>query len=462
MDTDDLLKKADQTIVRNRLIEEGDSVLVGFSGGPDSTCLLYLLNALKDRYRMRINAIYINHNLRPAEVQAEIGFCRRFCEDLGIPFLLESIDVISFSKACRMNKQEAARQLRYQVFEKAAFLTNSDRIALAHNRDDQAETFLMRLARGAGPAGLSGIPIKRDRIIRPILEITRKEIEEFLDSRNIVPVTDSSNLREDYFRNMIRLRLMPALKKANPNLLQSLAHTMEILQEEERYFGIVVTKSLMKLISRKSRNRIELFLSPMEAMEPVILRRLLRRAISETEGLKGIGFLHIEDIIGLIRDGKSGDRLVLPGNIRVIRQYSLLVITSEEPLRIADYALDLPGRAVILGAGQVVTAETEDMPSQFGDGKTTVLLDEQKMSFPLKVRPRRPGDFFYPMGFGRKKKLQDFLVDMKVPRDERDSIPVVASGEDIVWIAGYRADERFKVTDQTKKFVRLGIVKGKF
>jgi len=459
---DDLREKAEHTIRKNSLLAEGDSVLVGFSGGPDSACLLYLLHTLKEKYRLRIHALYINHNLRPGEVPTEIAFCRQFCDNLGVPFMVESIDVISFSEEHGMNKQEAARELRYQVFGKAAADIRADKVALAHNADDQAETLLMRLVRGAGPAGLSGIPVRRGNIIRPLLEIGRKEIELFHANRNIVPVMDSSNLKEDYFRNMVRARLMPMLKQANPKLLQSLGHTMEILREEERFFEILVTKTLMKLISRKSQKRIELFLSPLEAMETVILRRVLRRAISETEGLKGIGFQHIEDIIALIKNGKSGDRLVLPRNIRVIKDYSLLVITSEEPLRIAEYTLDLEGKAVIVGAGYVVTAAMEEGPGQPGDGKSSELLDAEKLCFPLIVRPRRPGDFFYPMGFGRKKKLQDFLVDMKVPRDERDSIPVVVSGDAIVWIAGYRADDRFRVTEATKKFVRLGIVKGKF
>ncbi|MBI5073883.1 MAG: tRNA lysidine(34) synthetase TilS [Nitrospirae bacterium] len=462
MTADDLLEKAEQTIRKNGLIAEGDSVLVGFSGGPDSTCLLYVLHALKEKYQLQIYALYIDHNLRPVEVPGEIEFCRKFCEGLGVPFMVESIDVISYSKEHRMNRQEAARELRYRAFGKTAAEIRADKVALAHNGDDQAETLLMRLVRGAGPTGLSGIPARRDNIIRPLLEIGRDEIERFLERRNIVPVTDSSNLKEDYFRNMIRLRLMPMLKQANPNLLQPLTHTMAIMREEERYFGILVTKTLMKLISRKSEKRIELFLSPMEAMEVVILRRVLRRAICETEGLRGIGFLHIEDIIALIRNGKNGDRLVLPRNIRVIKEYALLVITSEEPVRIAEYALDLPGKAVIVNARQVVTAEREGGDVQFGDGRSSVLLDAEKVSFPLTVRPRRTGDYFYPVGFGRKKKLQDFFVDLKIARDERDSIPIIVSGDDIVWVAGYRADDRFKVTETTKKFVRLGIVKGKF
>jgi tRNA(Ile)-lysidine synthase len=318
------------------------------------------------------------------------------------------------------------------------------------------------MARGSGPAGLSGIPVRRGDIIRPLIECERTRIEAFLKYRQITPVTDSSNLRGDYFRNMVRMSVLPVLKRSNPGLVHALGRTMAILQEEERYFDILVTKALMKLISRKTDRRIELFLAPMEAMETVILRRVLRRAILEPEGLRGIGFGHIEDIISLIRQGTAGNRITLPRDIRVIREYALLVITSEEPRRIAEYALPVPGEAVIVGAGLVLTAAFAQDAGQPGDGRTSVLLDADRVKLPLRVRPRRPGDCFHPLGFGRTRKLQDFFVDLKVPRDERDSVPIVASGDDIVWIAGYRADDRFKLTEHTKKFLRLGIVKGKF
>jgi tRNA(Ile)-lysidine synthase len=437
-------------------------VLVGFSGGPDSTCLLYVLHGLREKYQIVLHALYVNHNLRPDEIPSEIGFCKKDCEGLGIPFMQRPVDVASYCKERRMNKQEAARELRYQAFRAAALEVRANSIALAHNADDQAETFFMRIVRGAGPAGLSGIPVKRGDIIRPLLETERRDIAEFLETRKIRPLTDSSNLREDYFRNMIRMRLMPVLKQANPNLVHSIINTMAIVQEEERYFEILVTRTLMKLISRKADKRIELFLAPLESMDRVILRRVLRRAMSGTEGLRGIGFVHVEDMVRLIKEGNAGSRLMLPKGIRVIRDYALLIITSEGPVRISEYMLDLPGEAVIIGAGLVVTAAYGEETGQFGDGRSSVLLDAAKMTFPLTVRPRRPGDFFYPMGFGRKKKLQDFFVDLKVARDERDSIPLVVSGGDIVWVAGYRADDRYRATERTKKFVRLGIVKGKF
>ena len=458
-----LTDKVIGTIKKYSMLAGGETVLVGLSGGPDSVCLLYLLERLKIRFNLTLNAVYINHNLRPDEIPDEIEFCRKICNKLGINFIVKSIDVRSYMKEYGINKQEAARELRYRAFDETAFEINARKIALAHNADDQAETLFMRLIRGSGPKGLSSIPPHRKNIIRPLIETERSRIEDFLDNEKIGFLIDSSNLKTDYLRNRIRLSLMPELKKLNPNLVNSLLTTISIIQEEERYFEIIVTKTLMKMISRKSKTRIELFLSPMEIMETVILRRVLRRALEETENLKGMSFIHIEDIIGLIKEGRSGDRLYLPNGIRVIKEYSVLVITSEKPFKIAEYEINVPEEVAVKGAGVVIKASYEDEERRdSGDGRSSVLLDADKMKFPLKIRPRTIGDFFFPLGFGKRKKLQDFFVDEKVPRDERDKVPVLISGDEIVWIAGYRADERFKVTEKTKKFLRLVILKGKF
>ena len=462
METADFTGSIIKTINKHSMLKGGETVLVGLSGGPDSVCLLTVLHRIKDDFHLTIRAVYVDHNLRPGETPSEIAFCRDICGKMNVDFRVKSVDVKGYVKTYKLNKQEAARELRYKAFYEAAQETSADKIALAHNADDQAETIFMRLARGTGPSGLTGIPAKRGALIRPLLEIERGEIEDFLESEHIRSVIDSSNLQTDYFRNRFRLMIMPELKKMNPGLIQSVNRTVSILQEEERYLGIIVTKTLMKMISRKTERRIELFLSPMEAMDIVILRRVLRRAVNETEGLKGIGFIHIEDIIRLIKDGKSGDRLYLPKGIRAIKDYSLLVITSEEPRQISSYELQVPGEVAIVGAGVVIKASYEEEAGDFGDGKAMVVLDAADMHVPLKIKPRKPGDWFYPYGFGKRKKLQDFFVDEKVARDERDSIPLVLSGDDIVWVAGYRADNRFRVSGNTKKFLRLVIVKGKF
>lgn len=462
MGISDITARFISTIERHAMLSSGDILLAGLSGGPDSVCLLHLLTIVKEKFKLGIHAVYVNHNLRPDETPAEIEFCNSLCEKLGVPFILKSIDVISYRKAEGINNQEAARELRYRAFDEAVFEVKASKLCLAHNADDQAETVFMRLIRGSGPRGLSGIPVKRGIIIRPLIEIDRSAIENFLETNRLDYVVDSSNLKTDYLRNRMRLSLIPEIKKLNPGLLHAITTTASILQEEERFFEVLVTKTLMKLISRKTASRIELFLSPLEMMEKVLLRRVLRRAIDETRGVRGIGFGHIEDIISLIKAGKAGDRLYLPKEIRVIREYAIMTITSDVPVKIADYELNAGGEIAVVGAGVVLKASHGEDEGDPGDGKSSVLLDADKITLPLTIRARRPGDFFYPSGFGKRKKLQDFFVDEKVPRDARDSIPVLLSGNDIVFIAGHRADERFRAGPHTKNFLRLVIVKGKF
>jgi len=465
-----LLRQVKTTIKKYSMLYEGDRVLIGLSGGPDSVCLLHVLNNLKDEYKLSLHAVYIDHGLRPDEIPAEIEFCDKLCKNLGIPFITKSVDVKSHAKEYGLNKQEAARELRYRAFDEALMEINANMIALAHNADDQAETFFMRILRGAGQKGLSGIPPVRGKIIRPLIETTRKDIDEFLDGTSQSFIVDSSNLKKDYFRNWLRLAVMPEFKKQNPDLINTLTRVVDIVREEDNYLELIVTKTLMKLIPKKTDKTIELFLVPLENMDKVILRRVLRRAMDAVKGLRGIGFVHVEDIIELVKKGDSGDRIYLPKGVRVIKGYSTLILTSEQPSKLGTYSLDVPGevilkeagvlmKATVLEKGQRVSPQAshrEDKGSE-GQRKETIELDADKIKTPLAIRGRKEGDFFYPAGFGKKKKLQDYFVDEKVPRDERDSIPIVISGNDVVWIAGYRADERFKVTEDTKKILMLEI-----
>lgn len=437
------------------MLSGGETVLIGLSGGPDSVCLLAVLNELKAESNLKLAALYIDHGLRPDETPAEIEFCKKLCEGFAIPFVARSIDVKSYAKEKGLNKQEAARELRYKVIDEVYFEIKADRIALGHTADDQLETFFMRFLRGSGPKGLSGIPPVRRKIVRPLIEVERSEIEEFLDEQRIDYIVDSSNLKEDYLRNRIRLSLIPEIRKMNPQIAQTVSRTMDILGEEEGYFELIVTKTLMKLISRKTDQRIELFLTPLETMDKVILRRVLRRVIDETKGLRGMGHIHIEEVIELIKRGRNGDRLYLPKGLRVIKSYSTLIMTSEIPPKPETVTLIVPGEAVLRNVRAVILATIEDHAESYGDGKTTAVFDADKTGTTLTVRPREKGDFFYPMGFGKRRKLQDFFVDEKVPRDERDSIPLIVAENGVVWIAGYRGDERFRATEETKRFLRM-------
>jgi tRNA(Ile)-lysidine synthase len=451
------LEKVKATISKYSMLSGGETVLVCLSGGADSVCLLTVLHKLKDELGLKLHAVYVDHGLRPGETPDEIEFCRKLCEGLSIPFVVKSIDVKARATESGMNKQEVARELRYGAFDEVFAEIRADRLAMGHTADDQIETFFMRFFRGSGPKGLSGIPPVRARIVRPLIEIERSSIERFLDEEGISYMTDSSNLKDDYLRNKLRLLVMPQVKKINPGIVQTVTRTMEVLREEEKYFELIVTMTLMKLISRKSDLGIELFLSPMEAMDKVILRRVLRRAIDETKGLRGMEFVHIEDTIDLIKKGRHGDRLYLPKGLRVIKNYSTLVLTSEVPRRLETRVLSVPGEVVLRDISVVMKATVENVEDRDVERKTAAVFDADKVGTALTIRPREKGDIFYPIGFGKKKKLQDFFVDEKVPRDERDSIPIVASGNDIVWIAGYRGDERFRVTRETIRYLKIQI-----
>ena len=454
------LDKVEATISKYAMLSNGDRVLIGLSGGPDSVCLLSVLHKLKEEFGLKLHALYVDHGLRPQEVPGEIAFCRKLCEGLSVPLVVRSVDVKTYAKEQGMNRQEAARELRYRAFDEVSADIKADRLALGHTADDQVETFFMRFLRGSGARGLAGIPPVRARIIRPLIEVERSHIERFLDGERINYLVDASNLKDDYLRNKIRLLMIPEMRKINPRITEAVTRTTDILREEEKYFELIVTGTLMKLISRKTDLRIELFLTPLESMEKVILRRVLRRAVGETRGLRGMELVHIDDVLGLIKKGRHGDRLYLPKGVRVIKNYATLVITSEVPPKLESISLGVPGEVVLKNINTVIRAEVDDKGENCGDGRTAAVFDADKTGSSLLVRPREKGDFFYPTGFGRKKKLQDYFVDLKVPRDERDAIPIILSGGDILWIAGFRGDERFKVTEGTRRFLRLEFKRG--
>lgn len=458
-----LTDKVRATIDKYKMLSENNHVLIGLSGGPDSVSLTFILNSLKKEFNLSLSAVYIDHGLRPGETGDEKDFCMKLCDALNIQLYVKSVDVRDYAERRGMNLQEAARDLRYTKFDELLMETGAARIALGHNADDQAETLLMRLFRGSGRTGLSGIPPVRGKIVRPLIEIGKREIEEFIAGAvKELPrsfgrpyVEDSSNLKDDYFRNWLRNNFLNEIKKKNPSVIEDICRSMDIIREEDEYLEIIVTKTLMRLISRKSDSSIDLFVVPLQTIEKPVLRRILRRAVDATRSLRGIRFIHIEDIIHLIKNGSTGDRLNLPGGIRVIKDYSILKITTDKPVKISDYKLNVPGEVDLKEAGYIIKASLEDKGAVAGDGRFNVILDASGMNSSLLISARREGDCFYPIGFGKKKKLQDYFVDEKISRDKRDGIPIVRSGNDIIWIAGLRADDRYRITDRTEKILRL-------
>ncbi len=453
-----LIEKVRNTIQKYSMLKGGEKVLVGLSGGPDSVTLLEVLYRLREELGLALCSIYVDHGLRPDETPAEIAFAKRISEERGIGHFVEKIDVRAYAESEKLGKQEAARILRYEAYEKVLNQTGAGRIALGHNADDQIETFFMRLLRGSGAKGLTSIPAVRGKIIRPLIETERADIEDFIRAEGLDYIVDSSNLKTDYTRNRLRQSLVPRLREFNPNLTSTIQRTIEILNDEERYFDTTVLKALMRLIPKKTDTEIELFVTPLESMDRVILRRVLRKAIELTKGLRALDFKHIEELIALVKTGRPGARLYLPGGVRAIKKYSTIIITSGAPAAIGTHELPCPGKIRLPETGAVIEAKVVDSPVEGCNGRRCALVDAEKIKRPLFVRARRKGDFFYPAGFGKRKKLQDLFVDAKIPRDERDAVPIIENaGGEIVWVAGLRADERFKAAENTANILMLSI-----
>ncbi len=457
----DVLQKVINTIKKYSMLSEGDNVIIGLSGGPDSVCLTIILDKLRDNFNLSLSAIYINHGLRPDESRIEESFCKNLCDRLGIGFRAETVNTKEYARLKGLSIQEAGRELRYMVFKKYSEEIKAERIVLGHNADDQAETIIMRLLRGTGRKGLAGIPPVRGNIIRPLIEIERSEIEDFLNQQEppVEFMVDSSNLRMDYQRNWIRLKIIPELRQQNPNFVKTISRSSMILSEEDAYLEAIITKAMMRLVSRKDKESIELFLFPLARLERPILRRVLIRAIREIIPFRGFDFVHIEDLIRLIKEGRSGDIITLPKGLRAVKRYSTFLLTRKTKVEILLRPLNIPGEIHLEEINASIKAMVSSVMDETADGKNKAVFDLDRVILPLKVRKRKEGDYFYPSGMGNKKKLQDFFVDEKIPREERDSIPIIVSGDDVVWVVGFRMDERFKANEKTERCLFMEFIK---
>jgi tRNA(Ile)-lysidine synthase len=452
-----ILYKIKETIKKYSLFSQNFHLLIGLSGGPDSVCLSLVLHKLIKDYSLKLSAVYIDHGLRPDDREREIAFCGSLSESLGIDFFVRTLKS-EFSKSEKKhNLHDRLRKLRYAEYHKLAFELRVDRIAIGHTMDDQAETIIMNFLRGSGKKGLSGIAPVNGNIIRPLIDIKREEIESFLEQERIDFITDPTNKKDIYLRNKIRHNLIPQLKQINPSLVHALSHSAEIYRDEDDYLELIVAQKLEQILHHRESHTIELLLSSLQKVSTAIQRRIIQRALESIDGLRGISFTHIENIIKLCYKGKPGDSLNLPNNVRAVKSYSILKITAELPKKLSEYTLNVPGSVYVKEARCTVKAEIVERDRAASDSKESALFSSELLANPLVIRARKPGDFFYPLGFGKKKKLQDFFVDEKVPRDDRDSTLLVTSGDDIIWIVGYRMDERYKVDSHTQHCVQLRV-----
>ncbi|PIV22107.1 MAG: tRNA lysidine(34) synthetase TilS [Deltaproteobacteria bacterium CG03_land_8_20_14_0_80_45_14] len=462
-----LFNQVKRTVDRYHLLEKGDRLIVGVSAGVDSMVLLHLLNTYREAFDLSLIVAHVNHGLRPEESEKEAELVQKESERLGLPFEYGRFNVKEFQKLGGLSPQDAARRIRFHFFHDLLKKHYAQKIALGHNADDQVETVLLRLIRGSGLQGLKGIlPIREGKVIRPLLEVWRGEIESFAIEKKISFLLDSSNLKHDYLRNRIRLALIPLMEREyQPNFREIILRTSSILREENDYVERGAEEAYQKIV-REERDTLSFKFSEYQSLHQAIqwrvLKKIFERIYDWGMDMEEGGWSDVHKIYQKLHQSSPSFLLELPRGVWVEKRYDIVLLEKGgiKPFPPFEVELIFPGRTFIEEIKKEVVIEEANL-NQFKDCKESPhlsLMDYESLQFPLKIRNFRPGDRFHPLGVKGTQKLKEFFIDHKVPRFERLKIPLLISGEMIAWIVGYRIDERVKVTEKTKKILKVTVV----
>ncbi|MFP4640556.1 MAG: tRNA lysidine(34) synthetase TilS [Dehalococcoidia bacterium] len=467
----DIEKRIPQVVRRflldNAPTEGSRPLVVGVSGGADSVCLLHVLFSLKDELGLKLHVAHLNHGLRGGEADADAEYVASLAQRLGLPATIESRDVEGYRIENRCSLEEAAREVRYRFFAEVAQSLGTDAVMLGHTADDQAETILLHLIRGTGLSGLEGMrPVSHWQLpsgtqlnlIRPLLEVNREDTQAYCAIRELYPRVDSSNVSLQHLRNRIRYELLPKLEEYNPGIRESLSRCARTVADDVAYLDDEVSRIWSSVVEEMPRG-MALDNEAFSALPASLKRHLLRAALGWLSGTpRDIELVHIEILIEVL-ERPAGKSLSLPHGLTFYGGYEKSIITTGEsvpcplPSIEGKNALSIPGETVF--SGWKVRVEIHEEWSESADTDYKVCLDFDRVGSELFVRTRRPGDRFQPLGMSDTKKLQDFMVDAKIPQSCRDRVPLVCCGEWIVWVVGWRIDHRARVTESTKRVLEV-------
>jgi tRNA(Ile)-lysidine synthase len=446
-------------IRKHGMAPRGGRLLVALSGGPDSVGLLHLLHALELRGEVLVvGAAHLNHRLRP-EADADEAFCRALCAQLEVPFFTEAADVAALARAWHTSIEDAGRRARYAYLDRAAALVQADAVATGHTRDDQAETFLLQLIRGAGPRGLAGIHPRRGILCRPLLEVRRAAVAEWLASRGLAFRTDRSNADLVFTRNRVRHRLIPLLEQEfSLGIVEVLAREAAIARaDEDRLEAEAIEVAASVVLTREGI--VEIDALALASLHPALAGRVARMALTVLAPGRYVGFDHVERLMALAR-GRGTASVSLPGQ-QGWRLGDRIRLQRQRPEPFANFfcvPLSVPGE-VLLPQGWAVSSSVISEGGSAGEPREalTVSVPLEGLALPLAVRSRRRGDGLRPAGMrGRRKKLQDLFVDRKIPRELRDTVPLVVDSDDrILWVVGQAVAEEIRSTTASQGVLLL-------
>lgn len=448
-------KRVYEYMERRGMVSPGMRVLTGFSGGADSTALLQLLWEYGQARGIEVLALHVNHGIRGAEAERDQAFCERFCEERGIPLRVVLEDVPEISRREGIGLEEAGRNVRYKAFEQEREAHGIDRIALAHHQDDQAETMLFHLMRGTGLRGLRGMEPVRGPYIRPLLCVRKEEIEAWLRSRGIAWVEDSTNREPDHVRNRLRQEVLAPMEEIRPGSIRNMSAAAERLLELEDYLEGELDRWQGEGV-RERDGGYEVSLEVFARMHPVLRKQIVFRCLTRLLGGGGnLSAVHAEQVCALA-EGRRGSRVTLPGGLFAVKGYKELILKrgyGAERSREVVYC-EPDGEYHYRGAVFCLNMENWEKNGEIPVNRYTKWFDYDKIRSDIVLRTRRPGDYLELSG-GIHKKLKDYLIDCKVPREERDGCILLADGSHIIWVTGMRISERYKVTEGTKRILKV-------
>ncbi len=441
-----LVSRIERTVCHQRLFRPGDTLVVAFSGGADSSALLDILSRLPG-YNLNLIAAHLNHRLRGVESDTDEDFCREVASRYKIPFETQRIDIKGMASDLRLNLEDAGRRARIEFLDEINRKYQGAAVVLAHHADDQAETVLMRLLRGSGMTGLSGMTHRNARgYVRPLLDISRSEIEQYLHRRGLKWREDASNSDTVYLRNRIRHQLLPLLEEYNPAIRSCLAATASVLGGDEVLLR-EMTEQVYSELFRMERGSCVCSVAQLGLLNPALQRRVLRLAFKQlAESLEGVSQRHVDAIGDLLASARPNSRLVLPCSVTAVREYDRFALTyanadmvkNDEELQITKpgcYQLPQGGCLTVALSG--ITALPTDPDS--------VCFDLGKTPLPWMVRTFRPGDRIIPFGMSGRKKVKDIYIDRKIPLSDRSRLPLLFCGENLIWIAGVCTSELSRI-----------------
>ncbi|WP_226671287.1 tRNA lysidine(34) synthetase TilS [Metabacillus litoralis] len=432
-------------IKKKKLLEEGSTVVVGVSGGPDSLALLHMLYRLQEKMNIKIVAAHIDHMFRGDESKNEMDFVIRFCQEHNIVSEAKQVDVSSYAIKNKKSTQVAARECRYQFYQEILDKHESKFLALGHHGDDQVETILMRLVRGSTGDSLAGMKVKRPFhngvIIRPLLTLTKEQILLYCEENKLNPRFDPSNEKTDYTRNRFRKYVLPFLKKENPQVHEKFHQFSETFIEDETYLQVLTQQQMNKVVKRQELSAVEIDIKRFLNLPLPLQRRGIQLILNYlyVNIPSSLSSIHIESLQALLSQDHPSGSLDYPGGLKVIKSYNTCLFTFEHSeLETYRFELEIPS-SIALPNGFVISCKvTRDAPKHI-KGNNTFIMSYEAVTKPLIIRSREQGDKMKLKGMNGRKKVKDIFIDEKIPLHSRHSWPIVEDGNgNILWVPGLK------------------------